>query len=188
VPVSNDHPPAGVQLFARRCWNHNADGTPYPRGKSDPQPDPGFSPQGDVRYFQGDIGTHGLHVVFIVDSDNAYQTVPVDELDSEQLQVILPGRQKNVGEAYGRSFEEPLIALAVPDKLMVDNLGTPASASHAAETAAVAPATASIPISASRPATGGPAIAVALGVMLVGGLATLAYTTARIVWHSVPRL
>jgi hypothetical protein len=125
VPVSHDNPPSGVTLNQRRCWNHYADGTPYPLGKSDPPPDPKFSPQGDVRYYQGDIGTHGLHVVFVVDSDNAYQTVPVDELDSEQVQVILPGRQENVGEAYGRSFEQPLVATAQPNGASFQNLPVP---------------------------------------------------------------
>jgi hypothetical protein len=112
-------PPPGVKLIPRRCWNHEVDGTPYPAGKSDPPPDPHFSPQGDIRYFQGDIATHGLHVVFIADSDNAQQTVPVDELDSEQIQVILPGRQANVGEAYGRSFEAPLVAVVAPAQGLV---------------------------------------------------------------------
>jgi hypothetical protein len=129
VAVSNDNPPAGAKLFPRRCWNHNADGTPYPPGKSDPPPNPNFSPQGDVRYFQGDIGTHGLHVVFIVDSDNAQQTVPVDELDSEQTQVILPGRQANVGEAYGRAFEQPLVVTAQPSGAAPQNLDTSPSLS-----------------------------------------------------------
>jgi hypothetical protein len=142
VPVSNSTPPAGVQLNPRRCWNHHVDGTPYnipgtqsydpsrPAEKPDPTPNPRFSPQGDVRYFQGDIGTHGLHVMLIADSDNAQQTVPVDELDSEQVQVILPGRQANVGESYGRAFEKPLVATVAPAQgLMVENLATPTGAS-----------------------------------------------------------
>ena len=137
-PTSGLTPPSGVKLNARRCWNHHVDGTPYnipgtqsydptkKAEKSDPVPNPKFSPLGDVRYFQGDIGTHGLHVLFVVDSDNAQQTVPVDELDSEQTQVILPGRQQNVGEAYGRSFEKPLETVGAPaDGIMVDNLPTP---------------------------------------------------------------
>ena len=79
-----------------------------------------------MRYFQGDIGTHGLHVMMIADSDNAQMTVPVDELDSEQIQVILPGRQDNVGEAYGRAFEKPLVTTEAPaDGLMVETLGLP---------------------------------------------------------------
>ncbi|MEA2645346.1 MAG: hypothetical protein QOE92_429 [Chloroflexota bacterium] len=117
--TGNVNPPAGVTLNQRRCWNHYADGTPYPAGMSDPAPDPNFSPQGDIRYFQGDIGTHGLHVMFIADSDNAQGTVPVEELDSEQTQVILPGRQANVGEAYGRAFEKPLVATATPGGVLL---------------------------------------------------------------------
>ena len=120
------NPPTGAALIQRRCWNHNADGTPYPAGQNDPAPDPNFSPQGDVRYFQGDIGTHGLHVMMVADSDNLQATVPVDELDSEQTQVILPGRQANVGEAYGRAFEKPLVVTAVPGGvLLTDGSGSP---------------------------------------------------------------
>jgi hypothetical protein len=71
-------------------------------------------PAGNPKYFQGDIGTHGLHLLMIAESDNARQTVPVDEIVSEQRIVMLPGDQGNVGEQYGRSFEKPLVANAVP--------------------------------------------------------------------------
>ena len=137
VATSNLNPPSGVQTFPRRCWNHHVDGTPYnipgtlsydatkAAEKSDPPPDPHFSPIGDVRYFQGDIGTHGLHVMFIVDSDNAQMATPINELDSEQIQVILPGHQPNVGETYGRAIEKPLVATAAPAQgLQVENLAT----------------------------------------------------------------
>jgi hypothetical protein len=77
----------------RVCWTP-ADGIPQP---------------GDQHYFQGDIGTHGLHLLFQVDSDNARQTVPIDEIVSEQRMVMLPGQQANVGEQYGREFEKPLV-------------------------------------------------------------------------------
>ena len=77
----------------RKCWAP-ADGVPQP---------------GDDRYYQGDIGTHGLHLLFQVESDNARQTVPIDEIVSEQRMVMLPGQQGNVGEQYGREFEKPLI-------------------------------------------------------------------------------
>jgi hypothetical protein len=140
VPVSNMNPPAGVTLTPRRCWNHHFDGTPYnipgtqsfdtskAAEKSEPPANPKFSPQGDVRYFQGDIGTHGLHVLLVADSDNAQMTVPVDEIDSEQIQVILAGRRANVGEAYGRSLEKPLITIAAPAQgLTVENLAAPAA-------------------------------------------------------------
>jgi hypothetical protein len=119
--------PAGANpVYQRRCWNHHPDGTPYnitgtagfdstkPVEKSDPPPNPAFSPQGDIRYYQGDIGTHGLHVMFITDSDNAQLTVPVDEIDTEQRQVVLHGHAGNVGEKYGHSFDKPLLTLATP--------------------------------------------------------------------------
>ncbi|MGI8608310.1 MAG: hypothetical protein ACR2MY_03635 [Candidatus Dormibacteria bacterium] len=146
-PTSAITAPTGVQQFPRRCWNHHVDGTPYnipgtlsfdatkPVEKSEAPPNPHFSPIGDVRYFQGDIGTHGLHVVFIVDSDNAQQAVPIDELDSEQTQVILPGRQKNVGESYGRAFEKPLETNATPAHgLVVQNLAAPSGSAAIATT------------------------------------------------------
>src|SRR3712207_5364071 len=47
----------------RRCW----------RG------DPAV-PDGDQRFWQGSIATHGLHLLFVVDSDNARQTVPTNEI------------------------------------------------------------------------------------------------------------
>ena len=137
APTSSLNPPAGIQLFPRRCWNHHVDGTPYnipgtqsfnpakKAEKSDPVPNPHFSPIGDVRYFQGDIGTHGQHIMFIVDSDNAQQAMPLNEIDSEQIQVILPGRQPNVGESYGRAIEKPLVTTAAPAQgLQVENLTT----------------------------------------------------------------
>src|SRR5439155_11547554 len=117
IPVS-PAPAGATQVFQRRCWNHHPDGTPYnipgatffdPTNAAelpDPIPDSGFSPQGDIRYYQGDIGTHGLHILFITDSDNAQLTVPVDEIDSEQRQVILRGDPGNVGDQYGHSFDK----------------------------------------------------------------------------------
>ena len=49
---------------------------------------------------------------FKVDSDNARQTVPLDEIVFDQRQVFLPGDPGDVGEAYGRSFDKPLVAVA----------------------------------------------------------------------------
>lgn len=101
-------PPVGSTPIARKCW------TP-----ADGLPDPNFAPQGDVRYFQGDIGTHGLHLLFIAESDNAMMTVPLDEIDSQQRVVLLPGCSGggaacNVGERYGRNTEYPLKTIATP--------------------------------------------------------------------------
>jgi hypothetical protein len=67
-------------------------------------------PPGDARYYQGSIGTHGLHLLFLAESDNARLTVPVDEIVSDWRMVMLPGDPGNVGERYGRSFEKPLVA------------------------------------------------------------------------------
>jgi hypothetical protein len=64
--------------------------------------------------WQGSIGTHGIHLEFIADSDNAGQTVPIDEIDSEQRIVVLSGVRPNVGEQYGRATEKPLLAVATP--------------------------------------------------------------------------
>lgn len=69
----------------------------------------------DRRYVQGDIATHGLHLQLIVDSDNAQTTEPIDEIDSEQRMVVLPGDQGNVGDTYGRgTVEFPLAVAARP--------------------------------------------------------------------------
>jgi len=70
---------------------------------------------GTERFYQGSIGTHGLHILLIADSDNARQTVPVTELVAEQRMVMLPGqRDGSVGEQYGRGFEKPLVATVLP--------------------------------------------------------------------------
>ena len=113
----------GATTYQRRCWNHNTDGTPYnipgtatydpnrPARQQDPAPDPNFGPQGDVRYFEGDIATHGLHLLFTSDSDNANLTAAVDEIDSVDHQVILPPDQPNVGNAYSAQYTTPIETL-----------------------------------------------------------------------------
>ena len=66
----------------------------------------------DPTFFQGDIGAHGVHILFLVDSDNARQTVPVTEIVSSHRQVFLPGqRDALAGEQFGRGFEKPLVAV-----------------------------------------------------------------------------
>jgi hypothetical protein len=63
---------------------------------------------------QGSIGTHGIHVELIADSDNANSTVPLTEINSESRIVVLPGTGEpltNVGEQYGRGVEKPLVAV-----------------------------------------------------------------------------
>jgi len=116
----------GTQAYQRRCWNHHLDGSPYnipgtatfnsskPAESADPAPDPSFGPQGDVRYFQGDIATHGLHLLFTGDTDNADATVPVDEADSLDTQLILPPDLGNVGAQATQPYVTPIQAVARP--------------------------------------------------------------------------
>jgi hypothetical protein len=80
----------------RVCWQES-DGDPS-----------AYSPVD--HFYQGDIGTHGLHILVIAESDNATATVPVDEISSDFRRVILPGDPGNVGELYGRGAEKPLVA------------------------------------------------------------------------------
>jgi hypothetical protein len=85
-----------------------------PRACWDPtMGDPAAVTPGDHLY-QGDIGTHGVHIELIADSDNALTTVPLTEIDSETRIVVLPGMQSNVGEKYGRGTEKPLVATVLP--------------------------------------------------------------------------
>ena len=86
APGSADEPREG-----RTCW-HPEDGAP-----------------GDARFFQGSIATHGVHLLFIADSDNARLTVPISEIVSEQKMAMLPGEQPGaVGAAQGEAWSRPL--------------------------------------------------------------------------------
>jgi hypothetical protein len=90
TPIASDGTP-------RRCWR-TSDG----------------DPNGSDHFYQGSIGTHGLHLLFLVDSDNARQTVPLTEIVSNWRMVMLPGaRDAQAGEEYGRGFEKPLVAAAL---------------------------------------------------------------------------
>jgi hypothetical protein len=81
----------------RRCWR-TTDG----------------DPNGSDHFYQGSIGTHGLHLLFLVDSDNARQTVPLTEIVSNWRMVMLPGQQgAKAGEEYGRGFEKPLLPVVL---------------------------------------------------------------------------
>jgi hypothetical protein len=93
-PGSRDEPRTASDGTPRRCWTA-ADGVPQP---------------GDDHFFQGSIGEHGLHLLFVAESDNARQTVPLDEIVGSQRMVMLPGRRDaTAGEQYGRNFEKPLV-------------------------------------------------------------------------------
>ncbi len=92
-PGSSTEPRTYGAGLPRQCW----------------KPQDGIPAAGDQRYYQGDIGTHGLHLLFQLESDNARQQVPIDEIVSEQRMIMLPGQQGNVGEQYGREFEKPVV-------------------------------------------------------------------------------
>ncbi|MDQ1375505.1 MAG: hypothetical protein QOJ09_2843, partial [Actinomycetota bacterium] len=90
-PGSADEPRDG-----RTCW-HPEDG----------------QPDGSSRFFQGSIATHGVHLLFIAESDNARQTVPIDEIVSQQDMAMIPGEQPGaVGASYGQVFAQPAQAIA----------------------------------------------------------------------------
>ena len=96
--------PEGVDPQPRECWTPE-DGTE----------DLWTEDRKTQRFYQGSIGTHGLHILMIAESDNARMTVPVTEMVAEQRMVMLPGQQDiTAGERYGRGFEKPLVAVAVP--------------------------------------------------------------------------
>ncbi len=113
--------PGSSADLPRSCW-HPSQGLPNVGFVAGAQPSDPDDPKstllgdefGDERYFQGDIGAHGLHLLFVAESDNAALTVPTTEIVSEQRMVVLPGRQANVGERYGLSTEFPLIAFVLP--------------------------------------------------------------------------
>jgi hypothetical protein len=115
----------GEKAYQRRCWNHEPSGAPYnipgtatfdaskPVQQPDPAPDPLFGPQGDVRYLQGDVATHGLHMLVVAESDNATLTVPVDEIDAVDNQLLLPPGVGNVGAAASRVYLLPITTAVV---------------------------------------------------------------------------
>jgi len=98
----------------RVCWKPS-DGDPQDPSVGDGRP---------RKFWNADIATHGLHINLIADSDNAYQTEPVDEVDSVQRMVVLPPSvvdpsqtakgTVNVGEQFGRSVEFPLQTVVTP--------------------------------------------------------------------------
>jgi hypothetical protein len=115
----------GDRVYQRRCWNHTRSGTPYnipgtatfdaakPVQPPEAAPDAHFGPQGDVRYLQGDVATHGLHMLVVAESDNAELTVPVDEIDAADNQLILPPGVGNVGDAASRDYLLPITTAVV---------------------------------------------------------------------------
>jgi hypothetical protein len=95
---SDQEPTTAADGTTRKCWTpHDGD------------------PKGSDHFFQGSIGTHGLHLIFLAESDNARQTVPLDEIVAEQRMVMVPGECTGAaGEKYGRGFEKPLLPVPGP--------------------------------------------------------------------------
>ena len=121
------HSYRGDRVYQRRCWNHHADGSPFnipgtatfdatkKTEAPDHAPDPHFSPQGDARFLQGDVATHGQHMLLIAESDNAELTTPIDEIDAADYQLILPPGVGNVGAEAARAYLLPLtLAVVTP--------------------------------------------------------------------------
>jgi hypothetical protein len=104
-----DEPAVAADGTPRKCW-HTSDG----------------DPNGSDHFYQGSIGTHGMHLLFLVDSDNARQTVPLTEIVADWRMVMLPGNHadRQTGEQYGRGFEKPLVTL-VADRSVNAPTGPP---------------------------------------------------------------
>ena len=110
----------GPHLTSRRADTGEASRWTDPFGISQPREcwDPSHPEHeaalGTRRLWQGSIGTHGMHLLLIAESDNAGATLPLTEITSMQRIVTLPGNPGNVGDAYGRGFEKPLVATVTP--------------------------------------------------------------------------
>jgi hypothetical protein len=62
-----------------------------------------------------------VHLLFIADSDNARQTVPIDEVVSGLEMAMLPGDQPStVGQATGQAFAHPAQARVEPASTVRD--------------------------------------------------------------------
>lgn len=92
------------QVHDRECWDAERHATE----------DDYAADLGTERFFQGSIGTHGMHLLAVVDSDNALTPVPATEITANWRVAALPPQGRNVGEAYGRSVEQPLVATVAP--------------------------------------------------------------------------
>ncbi len=96
-PRSANEPSVAADGTPRKCWT----------------PEDGV-PNDSDRFYQGSIGTHGVHLMMVADSDNARQTVPVTEIIQDWGMVMLPGNPGNVGETYGRQLEKPITGTETP--------------------------------------------------------------------------
>ena len=106
---SGDEPRIASDGTPRRCW-HPVDGLP----------------NGSDHFYQGSIGTHGVHLLFLLESDNARQTIPVDEIVTENRMAMLPPPPgggipgSSLGQSYGNDFQHPPQTHTEPPKGVVD--------------------------------------------------------------------
>jgi hypothetical protein len=62
---------------------------------------------------QGAWGAHGIHYMFTNDTDNAFQSKPLTEVESTEWQFAVPTREPHaVGEPYANVVRVPLMAVA----------------------------------------------------------------------------
>jgi hypothetical protein len=61
---------------------------------------------------QGAWGTHGAHVMLTGDTDNAFQSKPLTELDTQEWQFAVPTSVPHaVGEPYANSVRRPMVSV-----------------------------------------------------------------------------
>jgi hypothetical protein len=86
---SRSGPDADGEQHERECWDID-------RHRTDPE----YAADLDTaRFTQGSIGTHGMHLLLIADSDNAATTLPLTEINAEQRIVVLPRRSRTSASA-----------------------------------------------------------------------------------------
>jgi hypothetical protein len=66
-------------------------------------------------YRQGAFGAHGIHYLFVGDTDNGTVPESLTEIDGQQFQWAAPtNAPENVGDRYANTAKAPLVPLATP--------------------------------------------------------------------------
>lgn len=129
-PTSAENPMAFPFYRDDECFDDGTGDDPVPRPwPGDPSTDTnvknGYAAQAGKPYDQltcvekqGAWGTHGLHVFFTNDTDNAFQSKPVTEVDAQQWQFAVPTEEppQPVGEAYANFVRAPLRPFATEQR------------------------------------------------------------------------
>ncbi|MES1944118.1 hypothetical protein PC39_08384 [Salinisphaera sp. PC39] len=64
---------------------------------------------------QGAHASHGVHILVLAESDNLFTGMPVDEIDGQQWQFMVPTeRPDNIGEPYANTVRVPLQPVVTP--------------------------------------------------------------------------